>query len=1289
MLRQNAIKFFRIILDSPELAKLYNEKNIPLFIARSIERDIRQDAQRNNNQVMQLEIVQSLKLVRKWIEVAPRTFPKLLANSLISFAEQADIQFKKPAVETVRKLALGYPELCAASGGIRLLIDSIIDVQISDLSESIVYTLLYLINEPKHRDVIKVYLDIPSLFAIFTEIDFPADAENKHPRQQKFDWAKFEQQLTLAKKAIITILKSWTGLIYLGNEKISLKSMIQALRQPIKPQIRNAIYDILGELLAIGNKENQIGNGFRVQNLLNYYLVMLIQVFLECDLFKILVELSGIEEPSVSKMAQKFLKELTQLMFNLLPNSNQYTDFLISSANQSDNFMVDLKAWSSDIVNTMGNYVFDSSNEKKKKTVPSRFLYQCENLYLTTQLGIPSERLNKETIIKIRYQTENQADDAKFQTLLRQSFVLSFRVEYLRWNWDAILNIIEVYMNDSQRFNELMKNKFIKRVLSFFIPTQLHFTNQNWTVGNNNEMSFTYAKTGYLLIKLLLRTDEGIQLLKNGPESLLEISRGFMNELFKLLNCELEENSEDCPSRHLLSPNYFSIRMIRELISWIGLLSSSYKGLELLNKLNIFEKLEKFIDISGKRDHILQLLLFCLDYAKRDENQDSKSRNFLCKCLKFGSTNLQKASLELIRLLYRSEQQDFQNWTLDELVKKIFDQNKEVSAKAIDVAEEVTQNIEIRKAFLDKCHRLKEIGEKGYNQFLITLLSIKKGFEKLTDEDNWTVNQLDQWVEKTNKEYVDKVEQCLLNALDFVGAEDNPNIFRFPDLLNNPDKSFVTLGFIHRMPWIMQVGYECDEYHGTLQFQVGIEYSYQRNNQFILIGKPNKMQQKFLSESSNYIINLVLKVGNCYVDNNCKESQDPYQVKTSYQERKDKGRYEDGRYIVEKNEIQFYFDTINDRNQIWLSEIRIHLKMGENKTNMQKIPPHIFGELVKTKQGIQLLQKKQYLQKFITDLRSQEVPILEKRSSLWAIGHIGQNKKGIKLLIDQDVVKDIVKMAEQQQHLSLRGTCLYVINMICNTNEGRMELEKFNWYSHWNSNLYWICIPQQSNQFFQIKTTQPPQIDNKNKLQIPTIKITQSHPQTLSIKQLKEQLKQNQNQDNKTIENQQSDKQDKKDQIINQDIKNQEEKNQLESANELKKDEDNDDDDNKNNNNISPYNFKNAFWSLQGDFWQRFEEVQKLLHLNEDQLKLLENIALLSNQLTYKFAAREIKQISKKKPELFKDRFVFHSVMLMLIFYKFRNDARKMIFGFFDKYITQPSIFVILDSNKLFTETII
>lgn len=40
-----------------------------------------------------------------------------------------------------------------------------------------------------------------------------------------------------------------------------------------------------------------------MQNLLNDYLVMLIQVLLDCDLFKILVELSGMEDPQVSKSA--------------------------------------------------------------------------------------------------------------------------------------------------------------------------------------------------------------------------------------------------------------------------------------------------------------------------------------------------------------------------------------------------------------------------------------------------------------------------------------------------------------------------------------------------------------------------------------------------------------------------------------------------------------------------------------------------------------------------------------------------------------------------------------------------------------------------------------------------------------------------------------------------------------------------------------------------------------------------------------------------------------------------
>ncbi len=77
---------------------------------------------------------------------------------------------------------------------------------------------------------------------------------------------------------------------------------------------------------------------------------------------------------------------------------------------------------------------------------------------------------------------------------------------------------------------------------------------------------------------------------------------------------------------------------------------------------------------------------------------------------------------------------------------------------------------------------------------MITLLSNKKGLHYLTVQDNWTEKEIERWKESENKEYVEKVEKCLMNALDFVGVEENNNMFRFPDFLNNPENNFVSLG---------------------------------------------------------------------------------------------------------------------------------------------------------------------------------------------------------------------------------------------------------------------------------------------------------------------------------------------------------------------------------------------------------------------------------------------------------------------------------------------------------------
>lgn len=51
---------------------------------------------------------------------------------------------------------------------------------------------------------------------------------------------------------------------------------------------------------------------------------------------------------------------------------------------------------------------------------------------------------------------------------------------------------------------------------------------------------------------------------------------------------------------------------------------------------------------------------------------------------------------------------------------------------------------------------------------------------------NWVEEQMMQWKEKYNLEYVNKIETCLLKALNYIQEYDEPNVYRFPDILNNP-----------------------------------------------------------------------------------------------------------------------------------------------------------------------------------------------------------------------------------------------------------------------------------------------------------------------------------------------------------------------------------------------------------------------------------------------------------------------------------------------------------------------
>lgn len=91
-----------------------------------------------------------MKIIQRFIEVIHK-IPKIITNSLVAFAESGDETNKSLAVLTVRLLALNNPLLCGWSGGIRLLVESAIDPSLNEISDSIVWTLLFILNEPKSR----------------------------------------------------------------------------------------------------------------------------------------------------------------------------------------------------------------------------------------------------------------------------------------------------------------------------------------------------------------------------------------------------------------------------------------------------------------------------------------------------------------------------------------------------------------------------------------------------------------------------------------------------------------------------------------------------------------------------------------------------------------------------------------------------------------------------------------------------------------------------------------------------------------------------------------------------------------------------------------------------------------------------------------------------------------------------------------------------------------------------------------------------------------------------------
>ncbi|KAM8887321.1 rapamycin-insensitive companion of mTOR-like [Spinachia spinachia] len=130
------------------------------------------------------------------------------------------------------------------------------------------------------------------------------------------------------------------------------------------------------------------------------------------------------------------------------------------------------------------------------------------------------------------------------------------------------------------------------------------------------------------------------------------------------------------------------------------------------------------------------------------------------------------------------------------------------------------------------------------------------------------------------------------------------------------------------------------------------------------------------------------------------------------------------------------------------------------------LPVHLYGQLVHDKTGCHLLEAQSVVPDLSYTVRSPMLDtwegIKQLKSALWALGNIGSSNWGLNLLQEENVIPDILALAQHCDVLSIRGTCVYVLGVISKTRQGCEVLKQYGWDSVRHSRrTLWPVTPEE------------------------------------------------------------------------------------------------------------------------------------------------------------------------------------------------------------------------------------
>ncbi|KAL2872473.1 putative cytosolic regulator Pianissimo [Aspergillus lucknowensis] len=139
------------------------------------------------------------------------------------------------------------------------------------------------------------------------------------------------------------------------------------------------------------------------------------------------------------------------------------------------------------------------------------------------------------------------------------------------------------------------------------------------------------------------------------------------------------------------------------------------------------------------------------------------------------------------------------------------------------------------------------------------------------------------------------------------------------------------------------------------------------------------------------------------------------------------------------------------------------------------VPPHFYRELARTAEGCRLLEQSGHFNEFsgtIQDFKLNEEDneaLLKVKGCLWAVGNVGSMELGAPFL-SLDLVRNIVRIAECAEVLTMRGTAFFVLGLISRSQHGLGVLRESGWDSavDQKGNSLGLCLPTDFSKLFLV-----------------------------------------------------------------------------------------------------------------------------------------------------------------------------------------------------------------------------